>query len=170
MSISDIVNFVKYRGCCIFLGIILIISSLLKSLDPVGVSYKIEEYINLFSEYEHGIDTIVIAISLCIIEMVLGLCLIVNMAERIALVITLFMLSCFTIIIYMAVAMSDNIINCGCFGDAIPLSNEATFVKNIVLLLFTIVPLCKSKNKKITFNVASLFKILLISIIIPLYS
>ena len=118
------------------LGVLFVVSGFVKAVDPVGLSYKIEEYLGMFQLSSWGMFAISFSVLLCAAEMILGLLLLLRLWRRVtAVTVALFMLG-FTVLTYLIYTDPYGGINeCGCFGEAIHLSNGATFAKNILLLV-----------------------------------
>jgi len=118
------------------LGVVFVVSAFVKAVDPVGLSYKIEEYLGLFQFSEWGGLSVVFAVLLCGAEMTLGLLLLLRLWRRVTAVAVMGFMLGFTMLTYRIYADPYGGINeCGCFGEAIHLSNGATFAKNILLLV-----------------------------------
>ena len=128
------------------LGLTFIFSGFVKAVDPLGTVYKIEDYLNAFG----GVFTTLLplatvtAIGLITFEFVLGVLLTFNVWTKVTGWLALAMMVVMTpLTLYLAI--TNPITDCGCFGDAVHLSNWATFGKNIVLLALVIVLLCTKK-------------------------
>ncbi len=125
------------------LGVTFIFSGFVKAVDPLGTVYKIEDYLNAFGG---GFMSLVpaapvAAIALITFEFVLGVLLTFNVWTKVTSWLALAMMLVMTpLTLYLAIA--NPITDCGCFGDAIHLSNWATFGKNVVLLVLVMVLLC----------------------------
>ena len=125
--------------CRTLLGIVFIFSGAVKAIDPLGTVYKIEDYLKAFG----GIFTELLpmaevaAWSLIILELLLGVCMLLNVRTRctswIALLFYLVMTP-----LTLFIAIQNPVSDCGCFGDAIVLTNWQTFWKNVVLILLAI--------------------------------
>ncbi len=128
------------------LGLTFLFSGFVKAVDPLGTTYKIEDYLHAFGGFFMQLDALAngAAIVLIAFEFLLGFCLLFNFRTRLtswlALVMMLFMTP-----LTLYIAITNPVSDCGCFGDAIVLSNWATFWKNIVLLALVIVLLCTRK-------------------------
>ena len=115
-----------------------IFSGFVKAIDPLGVQYKIQDYIAAVTDayntgFIHDWGTLVAAVLLAAFEFVLGINLLFAISRRITTkIVWLFMLvmTCVTVWIFIANPVSD----CGCFGEAVVLTNGETLLKNIVLL------------------------------------
>lgn len=124
----------------IFVGILFIISGFVKLNDPVGFSFKLQEY---FSAGVLGIEflipfALVIAIILVIFELVLGIMLIIGYLPKFTLWSLLLMIVFFTFLTFYS-AYFDKVKDCGCFGDAMPLTPWQSFYKDLVLLVLILV-------------------------------
>lgn len=119
----------------IIFGGVFIFSGFVKAIDPLGSTYKIEDYLTAFGDFFHVFLPVALpgAIFLSTLELVIGLCIFFKIRYRLATFLGLaFMLVMTPLTLYIAIA--NPVSDCGCFGDAIVISNTATFVKNIFLL------------------------------------
>ena len=123
--------------CRIFVGLLFIASGLIKANDPMGFSYKLQEYFDVFHISFLGDFATGIAMLLCIIEIVLGAMLLFGFWRKkvtIALLVTIIF---FTFLTFVS-AVFKVVTSCGCFGDAIPLTPWQSFGKDVVLLLMIV--------------------------------
>ena len=116
-------------------AIILLFSGFVKAVDPLGTQYKLQDYLEALGMGGMIADWVLlgIAIALSTMEFVLGVLLLFAISRRLVTKIVLgvmVVMTCLTVWIYIA----DPVEDCGCFGDAIVLTNGQTLVKNIVLL------------------------------------
>jgi uncharacterized membrane protein YphA (DoxX/SURF4 family) len=114
------------------LGLLFIFSGFVKGVDPVGTQYRIEDYFIAF-----GTDwAIPLALPLSVIlnatEFVLGFLLLFNVNMRITAWLVLIMMGVFTVLT-LNDATNNPVPDCGCFGDALIISNWQTFYKNLVI-------------------------------------
>lgn len=122
------------------LGLTFIFSGFVKAIDPLGTTYKIEDYFKAFGGFFNSLIPTAEFLAFCLIafEFVLGVCLLCNVATKWTSWLALLMMVVMTpITLYLAIA--NPISDCGCFGDAVVLSNWATFWKNVVLTALVIV-------------------------------
>ncbi len=129
------------------LGITFLFSGFVKAIDPLGTTYKIEDYLHAFGGFFTQLDALAgtAAIALIAFEFLLGFCLLFNIRTRLTSWLALLMMVFMTpLTLYIAIA--NPVSDCGCFGDAIVLSNWATFWKNIVLLALVIILLGTRKH------------------------
>lgn len=129
------------------LGITFVFSGFTKAVDPYGFAYKIQDYLIAFGLEYFSSLSLAASIALCVIEFTVGVFLLLGMYRkwntRVALLIMLFMTP---LTLYLAIA--NPVSDCGCFGDALIISNWNTFFKNIVLLAAAII--ATIYNQKIT--------------------
>ena len=115
-------------------AIVFIFSSIVKAVDPVGVSLKVKEYLLAYNAPDFGDFSLVIAIALCAIEFLCGIAILTTVKIRFFSFIALLLTLMFTVITYLS-AKYDLVKDCGCFGDAVHLSAWGTFAKNVVLIV-----------------------------------
>jgi len=124
----------------ILVGVLFIFSGFIKLNDPVGFSYKLQEY---FSEPVLDIPflipfALVIAILLVIFELVVGIMLLIGYAPKFTSWSLLVMIIFFTFLTFYS-AYFNKVTDCGCFGDAIPLTPWESFYKDIILLVLILI-------------------------------
>ncbi|GJH39624.1 hypothetical protein RCZ04_01740 [Capnocytophaga sp. HP1101] len=126
--------------CRILVGITFIISGMIKLNDPMGFSFKLEDYfapdvLNMpfFVPY-----TLAFAIFVCVFEVVLGVTLLVGYKKKLTLWLLLAMLVFFGFLTFYS-AYFNKVTDCGCFGDAIKFTPWQSFTKDLVLLALTLV-------------------------------
>jgi len=113
-------------GCFVFSGFV-------KAVDPLGSAYKFADYFEAFNWSFLSDLTLLMAVGLAAIEFFLGAALLLGIWRKpISLLALLFMLFMTPFTLYLAI--NNPVSDCGCFGDALILSNWQTFYKNIVLL------------------------------------
>ena len=125
--------------CRWLLALVMMLSGLLKAVDPVGAVYKLQEYAAAFSLSAISDDWLLaVAIAQAAVEFLLGLYLFVGIYRRVVPFVALLAMLLFTplsLYLWISGAVSD----CGCFGESVALSNGATLLKNILLLFFAVV-------------------------------
>lgn len=117
------------------LGATFVLSGFVKAVDPRGFGYKLEEYMQAvgLGAPEWLNLPLVLAVALCCAEFVLGVYLLLGIRRKFAAWATLAVSVVFAIIAVWLV-IDNPVSDCGCFGDAVSLSNAATLLKNVVLL------------------------------------
>jgi len=119
----------------ILFGLVFVFSGFVKAIDPLGFTYKIEEYLRHFGGFYDKLSDYAfpLAIVLSILELLIGLNMLFNVKINLTKILALlFMVVMTPLTLYLAI--KNPVIDCGCFGDALIISNWATFSKNIVLL------------------------------------
>lgn len=124
----------------VLVGVLFIFSGFIKLNDPLGFSYKLQEY---FSPEVLGLEflvpfSLVIAIVLVIFELVLGIMLLIGYLPKFTVWSLLLMIVFFTFLTFYS-AYFNKVTDCGCFGDAIPLTPWQSFIKDVILLLLILV-------------------------------
>lgn len=118
----------------IILGITFMFSGFVKSIDPWGTAFKIEDYLTSFGLFKFSFLSFPISAGLCIFEFILGAFILFGIyrvwTSRLILLVMLFMTP---LTLYLAIA--NPVEDCGCFGDALKISNWETFYKNVVLTI-----------------------------------
>lgn len=164
--------------CRIVLAVIFIFSGFVKAIDPLGTQYKIDDY--LTAAGLQGVvpewGTLLASVLLSALEFVIGILVLFAIRRRvISHLAVAFMVVMTAITLWLAVA--NPIKDCGCFGDAVKLTNMQTLFKNIVLLACAVVMAIWPKammrfisrtNQWIVFNYTILF--ILICSVWSLYS
>jgi uncharacterized membrane protein YphA (DoxX/SURF4 family) len=122
----------------IVLAFVFIASGFLKGVDPWGSAIKMNEYFTAFGmEWLSGVRY-VLAVAQSTFEMWLGLLLLFNRMRTFSRLFTMLLLIFFTVLT-LVTALTNPVSDCGCFGDAIKLTNWQTFIKNAVLLPLSII-------------------------------
>lgn len=127
--------------CRLLVGLLFIFSGAVKAIDPLGSVYKITDYLEamgLASLTEHGWIAYVAAFALFTIEFTIGICLVTKMNFKLGLWGATLMMAVMTPLTVW-IAKEDPVTDCGCFGDAIVLTNVQTLLKNIAIDLLIIV-------------------------------
>ena len=117
---------------CIF-GILFILSGFLKGIDPIGNALKIKEYLGAFHLDFLDFLSIPGAIILSCAEFLVGVAILKGLRIKLFSKIALWFISFFTLLT-LIILIFNPVSDCGCFGEALHLSNQATFIKNLILL------------------------------------
>lgn len=135
------------------LGLVFIFSGIVKAVDPLGTTYKIEDYLKAFGGFFTDLMPLAetAAIILIAVEFILGVCLLLNVKTAWTSGISL-LFYCVMTPLTLYIAINNPVSDCGCFGDALLLTNWQTFWKNIVLLLLVIVLLLTRKSVPATWT------------------
>tara|TARA_Y100001001_G_scaffold95774_1_gene93691 strand:- start:235884 stop:237602 length:1719 start_codon:yes stop_codon:yes gene_type:complete len=148
LILKKLIGFVR-----VFVGVLFIISGFVKLNDPVGFSFKLQEYfapdvlnIEFLSPFALGL-----AIILVIVELVLGVALIIGYYKRLTMWLLLLMIIFFTFLTFYS-AYFNKVTDCGCFGDALPLTPWQSFTKDVILLIMIVFLFINIKHIKPFFS------------------
>ena len=121
------------RVCRLIVGVVFVFSGFVKMLTPVGTSLIMKEYFTAFHLDFLQPAALAAGVALAVLEFLTGVALLLRLRIRIFAWPALLLISVFTpLTLYLAVF--NPIADCGCFGEAIHLSNWQTFFKNLILL------------------------------------
>lgn len=125
--------------CRVVLALVLVLSGFVKAVDPKGTMYKLQEYAEAFSIDVFSNDWLLFfAIMLAAMEFLIGVFLFMGVYRRFIATVVFFLFVFFTpFTLYVAIA--NPVDDCGCFGDALEMSNWLSFLKNLFLMLFAII-------------------------------
>jgi uncharacterized membrane protein YphA (DoxX/SURF4 family) len=124
--------------CRIFVGVLFIFSGLIKANDPLGFSYKLQEYFEVFHITFLNSFAVSLAIFLCAFEMFFGFALLIGARGKQVAWGLLLLIIFFSFLTFYS-AYFKVVQTCGCFGDAIVLTPWQSFSKDLVLLLLILV-------------------------------
>ena len=119
--------------CRLLLGVVFLFSGATKAVDPQGGAIKIADYLVAFGLDSFKELSLFFAFNLSAVEFALGVTLLLGVYRRYAAWLTLLMM-CFMTPLTLYLALFDPVSDCGCFGEALLLTNWQTFFKNVVLL------------------------------------
>lgn len=123
-----------------FVGALFIFSGLVKLDDPMGTQIKLGEYFEVFSsDFGHFFEWFIpyampIGFALIVIEIVLGVALLFHYRMKITVWALAITIAFFTFLTFYS-AYFNKVTDCGCFGDAIPLTPWQSFTKDIILVV-----------------------------------
>ena len=153
--------------CRLILAATFILSGFVKAVDPLGSQYKIEDYLQAMNLGqllpEWGV--LVLSVGQAAVEFCLGIFLLFAIRRRLTSKLVLIIMLVMTpLTLWLAIA--NPISDCGCFGDALVLTNWQTFWKNVVLLVMAAIVAWKplemfrfvsKSNQWIVINYSALF-------------
>ena len=119
-------------------GIVFIFSGFVKAIDPLGSTYKFIDYFEAFGMDFFNSIAFPLAIILSSLEFVIGFSLIFSTKKRLTAWLLILFMGFFTILTFI-LAIYNPVTDCGCFGDALIMTNWQTFWKNIFLMVFTVI-------------------------------
>lgn len=119
----------------LILALTFIFSGYIKAIDPLGTQYKIQDYLGALGMREWVADWVTLAasISLAGLEFCLGIFILFAIRRRLTSKLIMVLMTLMTLVT-LWIAIANPVKDCGCFGDAIVLTNTETLLKNILLL------------------------------------
>jgi len=137
----------------VFVGVLFIISGFIKLNDPLGFSYKLQEY---FGSDVLNIEflipyALIISVFVVVLEVVLGVFLLIGYKPKFTIWSLLLMIVFFTFLTFYS-AYFDKVKDCGCFGDALKLTPWESFTKDVILLVLILILLLGIKYIKPIFK------------------
>src|SRR5919107_593276 len=118
----------------IVVGVLFIFSGLIKANDPTGLSYKMEEFFEVWGLQSLNNYTLAFAVIMNAFEIVAGVAILLGWKMRLFSWLLLLLIIFFTFLTGYAL-FSGKIKECGCFGDCIPLQANQSFIKDLILLI-----------------------------------
>ena len=124
-----IVNLLRFAFAAVF-----IFSGYVKLIDPLGFTYKIQEYLENFGGFFQMFEVLAFpaAIAAAAIELIIGINLLLGIYRKQTTILAILFMAVMTPLT-LYIALFNPVSDCGCFGDALIIGNWTTFWKNIVL-------------------------------------
>lgn len=126
-----------YTVIRLLLGVLFIFSGFVKGVDPLGSAYKFNEYFAAAGMPEMDHISIILSFLLSGAEFLLGIALFTGIFKNFTSWVAMFFMGFFTILTFV-LAVFNPVTDCGCFGDAIKLTNWQTFFKNIIFMALVV--------------------------------
>jgi len=116
----------------ILVGLLFIFSGLVKANDPLGLSYKMQEFFELWDMSQFDRYTLALSVLMNAFEIIAGVALLLGWRIRLFIWLLLLLILFFTFLTgYTYVTGKPT--NCGCFGDCLVISSKTSFLKDVVL-------------------------------------
>jgi hypothetical protein len=122
----------------IIAGAAFLFSGTVKAIDPMGSAYKFNDYFQVFNMGFLSDLALPLAVLLCTVEFIAGFSLITGIMLRRGIELAMLLMLIFTPLT-LFLALTNPVSDCGCFGDAVKLTNWQTFWKNIILITCTLI-------------------------------
>ncbi len=116
----------------VIVGVLFIFSGLVKANDPLGLSYKMQEFFEVWGWSFFNDFTLSFSILMIAFEIIAGVAVLLGWRMKLFSWLLLLLIIFFTFLTGYAV-LSGKIRTCGCFGDCIPLTAEQSFTKDLIL-------------------------------------
>ena len=157
----------------LLLALTFILSGFVKAVDPLGTQYKIHDYLAAIglASLVPDFGTLASSVILSATEFLLGICLLFAIRRRLVSKIVVVLMTVMTLLT-LWLAIDDPVTDCGCFGDALVLTNWQTFWKNVVLLAAALIVwrypldmprLISESNQWIVMNYSAFFILVIIA-------
>ena len=148
----------------IIVGLLFIFSGLVKANDPLGLSYKMEEYFEIWEMTQFNSITLTLSVLMNAFEIIAGFALLLGWRIKIFSWLLLLLILFFTFLTgYTFVTGKPT--NCGCFGDCLPITAKTSFLKDLALtLLIGYIFWNRKKIKPVFSERASIISMLAIAI------
>jgi uncharacterized membrane protein YphA (DoxX/SURF4 family) len=157
----------------VLVGILFIISGLIKANDTLGFSYKLIEYFELFGWDLFIPFAVPAAMAICIFEIISGVALLIGIYVTLNAWLLLILIAFFTWLTGYS-AITHKVTDCGCFGDALKLTPLQSFLKDVVLFVLIVLIVIGKKNIQPLFNKVinhiGLFVAFLVTLFFTLYT
>jgi hypothetical protein len=138
----------------ILIGLVFIFSGIVKAIDPLGSAYKFHDYFQAFNIGFLNWLSLPLAILLCTAEFISGFSVLTGLRQKTGIWGVMILMLIFTPLTFI-LALTNPVSDCGCFGDAIHLTNWQTFGKNIILVVLGIVLYTDRKQVKYLFKTST---------------
>src|SRR5580698_3634400 len=122
------------NSCRVFVGVLFIFSGLVKADDPIGFAYKLDEYWDVFHTQFMSQVSLPLAMFMIVLELSLGVALLLGFKMKWTSWLLLLLMIFFTFLTGFA-AITGSPKECGCFGDAIKMTDWQSFSKDVVLTI-----------------------------------
>ena len=153
-------TFIKIIRWCV--GLLFIFSGLIKANDPLGLSYKMQEFFEVWGMSFFNDYTLALSLVMNTLEIVAGIALLIKFPYKQTLWLLLGLIVFFRFLTGYAL-FSGKIKTCGCFGDCIPLTPQTSFIKDILLFICIVILLFTQKKVKANIHPALGISVLLLA-------
>ena len=123
--------------CRVLFALTFLVSGTLKLIDPVGTGLIVKEYLDFMHLGFLEPASVALGIALSTLEFTIGICILSGLRIRFMAWVALILTAVFTLLT-LYLMLFNPISDCGCFGEAIHLTNTQTFFKNLVLLVLAV--------------------------------
>ena len=116
----------------VLVGVLFIFSGLIKANDPLGLSYKMQEFFDLWGMSQLNSFSLIMSVMMNAFEIIAGFAILLGWGTQIFSWLLLLLIIFFTFLTGYAY-YSGQFKNCGCFGDCLPIESKTSFIKDLVL-------------------------------------
>jgi len=136
----------------ILTGLLFVFSGFVKGIDPMGTAFKLNDYFTAFNLGFLDGMAVPLSITLCLVEFIAGMMLLSGSMIPLASWMAALFMALFTPLT-LVLAIFNPVSDCGCFGDAIHLTNWQTFFKNVVITLIVVFVFIRRDDRTGTLSV-----------------
>ena len=119
----------------LLVGVLFIISGFIKANDPLGFSYKLEEYFTVFGWDFFKPFALFLSVAITVFEIICGVAVLLGSRMKLFAWLLMLMIVFFTFLTFYS-AYFNKVTDCGCFGDALHLTPWQSFTKDVILFIF----------------------------------
>ena len=131
----------------IIVGLLFVFSGLVKANDPLGLSYKMQEFFEIWNLHQFNSWSLLMSVLMNAFEIIAGTALIVGWRIKLFSWLLLLLIVFFTFLTgYTYITGMPK--NCGCFGDCLPISSKTSFLKDVALTIMIVFLFWKQKYIK----------------------
>lgn len=135
----------------IIVGVLFIFSGLVKANDPLGLSYKMQEFFEVWGLHGFNSWTLLMSVLMNAFEIIAGFALLVGWRIRLFSWLLLLLIVFFTFLTgYTYITGMPK--NCGCFGDCLPITSQTSFLKDVALTILIGFLIWKQRYIKLLFS------------------
>jgi uncharacterized membrane protein YphA (DoxX/SURF4 family) len=149
----------------LIVGVLFIFSGLIKANDPLGLSYKMQEFFEVWNIHWMDNYTLLLSIVMIVFEIVAGVAILLGWRMKLFSWLLLLLIIFFTFLTGYAY-LSGKVRECGCFGDCIPLTAGQSFTKDLILLVLILFLFFTQKSIRPLMSQVASLAILLLSAIL----
>jgi uncharacterized membrane protein YphA (DoxX/SURF4 family) len=136
----------------ILTGLLFVFSGFVKGIDPMGTAFKLTDYFTAFNIGFLDGMAVPLSITLCLVEFITGMMLLSGSLVTLASWMAALFMALFTPLT-LVLAIFNPVSDCGCFGDAIQLTNWQTFFKNVAITLIVVFVFIRREDRTGTLTV-----------------
>lgn len=147
-------------------GLLFIFSGLIKANDPLGLSYKMQEFFEAWNWHSLNDYTLILSLVMNVFEVLAGIAIIIGWRAKLFTWLLLLLIIFFAFLTGYAL-FSGKIKTCGCFGDCLPITPAQSFTKDLILFVLILILFINKKQiiSSVRSSVAVTFLILCIVLV-----
>ena len=144
----------------IIVGVLFIFSGLVKANDPLGLSYKMQEFFEIWGIQRFDNWSLLFSVLMNAFEIIAGFALLLGWRIKLFSWLLLLLIIFFTFLTgYTYLTGTPK--NCGCFGDCLPITSKTSFLKDVALTILIGFLFWKQKWIQPLFNIKAVTGLML---------